>query len=59
VMLCINTDAHRQDMLGHMIYGVAMARRGWCEPRHILNTRPLDELLRWIEQRRAQHKTVR
>jgi DNA polymerase (family 10) len=26
-------------------YGVEQARRAWLEPAHVLNTRPLDELL--------------
>ena len=42
VLLCINTDAHRMEMLQHMVFGVAMARRGWCEARNVLNTRSLD-----------------
>jgi len=52
-LLCINTDAHRPDMFGHMIFGVAMARRGWCEPKHVLNTMTLDKLQSWLQQRRA------
>ena len=53
-LLCINTDAHRQEMLDHMVLGVAMARRGWCEPRHVLNTLPLPGLLDWLGKRRPQ-----
>jgi DNA polymerase (family 10) len=44
VQLVISTDAHRIDELDYMRYGVDQARRGWCEPRHVLNTRPLAEL---------------
>ena len=46
VKLVISTDAHSSEQLDHMRFGVGMARRGWCEPEHILNTRPLAELQR-------------
>jgi DNA polymerase (family 10) len=44
VPLVISTDAHRIEELSYMCYGVDQARRGWCEARHVLNTRPLAEL---------------
>ena len=44
--LVISTDAHSSEQLDHIRFGVGMARRGWCEPHHILNTRPLAELQR-------------
>jgi DNA polymerase (family 10) len=50
-LLCINTDAHRQEMFDHMVFGVAMARRAWCEAGDILNTRSLDGLLAWLAKR--------
>jgi histidinol phosphatase-like PHP family hydrolase len=43
--LVIGTDAHGTHQLGLMRYGVAVARRAWLEPRDVLNTRPLAELL--------------
>ena len=45
VKLVIETDAHSIGHLGLMRFGVAVARRAWCEPRHILNTLSLEELL--------------
>jgi len=45
VKLVIETDAHSIGHLGLMRFGVGVARRAWCEPRHILNTLPLKELL--------------
>lgn len=45
VLLSLGTDAHSTDGLSVMRLGVAMARRGWAEHRHVINTRPLDELL--------------
>ena len=45
VPVVISTDAHRTGHLDLMRYGVEQARRAWLEPRHVLNTRPLEELL--------------
>lgn len=36
----INTDAHKQDDLEFMTFGVGVARRGWLERRDVLNTLP-------------------
>ncbi|MFQ5933913.1 MAG: DNA polymerase/3'-5' exonuclease PolX, partial [Dehalococcoidia bacterium] len=44
VVMVIDTDSHAVDQFGNMRLGTAIARRGWCEPRHILNTKPLEEL---------------
>ena len=37
-MLVISSDAHSVGMLDNQPCGVAVARRAWCESRHILNT---------------------
>jgi DNA polymerase (family 10) len=50
VLLAIDTDAHSQRMLGNAVFGVLTARRAWCEPRHILNAKPLEELLAWLRR---------
>jgi DNA polymerase (family 10) len=44
VKLAIGTDAHSVAHLGFMRFGVGVARRAWCEPQHILNTMPREEL---------------
>ena len=31
-----------------MSFGVGTARRGWVEPKHVLNTRRLDDVQRFI-----------
>jgi DNA polymerase (family 10) len=46
--LSIDSDAHRTDELDYVRWGVDQARRAWVEPRHVLNTRSLDELLAWV-----------
>ena len=45
VRLILGTDAHATEHLALMRFGVGVARRGWCEARHILNTLPLEDLL--------------
>ena len=52
VLMVINTDGHSSDHFGLLRFGVGMARRGWCEPRHILNTRPLGDLMAYVTNRR-------
>lgn len=42
--LVISTDAHSVAALGHLRWGIQMARRGWVGPDAVLNTRTLDEL---------------
>jgi len=44
VLGAISTDAHATDHLRFMHLGVAQARRGWMEKKHLLNTRPLKQL---------------
>jgi DNA polymerase (family 10) len=41
-----STDAHSPAGLDHMALSVATARRGWATAADVLNTRPLDALLR-------------
>ncbi len=44
VGLVISTDAHHVDELRYLRYGVDVARRGWCEAKHVANTLPLRAL---------------
>ena len=45
VRLALGTDSHSIAHLSFMRFGVGVGRRAWCEPKHILNTLPLAELL--------------
>jgi DNA polymerase (family 10) len=38
VRICISPDAHNLEELDYTKLGVGMARKGWCEPRNVLNT---------------------
>jgi DNA polymerase (family 10) len=46
VAISIGTDAHSIASLGLMKYGVATARRAWLQPKDVLNTLSVEELLK-------------
>ena len=52
VLLSINTDAHDISHLDFMRYGIYTARRGWIEPKSVINTWTLNKLRKWLKQRR-------
>jgi DNA polymerase (family 10) len=52
VEFVVDTDSHSPGQLGLIKFGVAVARRGWCEAKHIFNTRPLEEVKGFL--RRAE-----
>jgi DNA polymerase (family 10) len=47
VPIAISTDTHYLRELDQVELGLGVARRAWIEPRQVLNTRPLDELVAW------------
>lgn len=54
VTVTIDSDCHRARALDRqMRLGIGTARRGWVEPRHVLNCRPLDDVLSFIAAKRA------
>jgi DNA polymerase (family 10) len=53
VTLVVDSDCHRARSLDRqMRMGVGTARRGWVEPRHVINTRPLSELRAFLARKR-------
>lgn len=50
VRLVISTDAHNPGQLDLIRFGVGVARRGWCEVKHILNTRSLSEVEAFLKR---------
>ena len=50
VTLVLGTDAHAVNQLGVMRFGIGVARRGWCQPEHILNTKPVEEVLAFLRR---------
>ena len=55
VPLAISSSAHDRDGFAVLDFGVAMARRGWVEPHHLLNTLSADEVLDWRRRRLLRH----
>ncbi len=46
IKISIGTDAHSVEGLDWIKYGVATARRGWLEPKDVVNTYCLEKLLK-------------
>jgi DNA polymerase (family 10) len=46
--LAISTDAHSTPQLELMKFGVFTARRGWIEAKDVINTYPLDQMLKFL-----------
>ena len=50
----IDSDCHRSEMLGRqMDLGIITARRGWVEPRHVLNARSLADVRAAVAAKRG------
>jgi DNA polymerase (family 10) len=55
VTIIVDSDCHRSEFLRRqMRFGVGTARRGWIEPKHVLNTRSVDEVLQFVSRKRAR-----
>ena len=55
VTIVVDSDCHRVDGLGRqMRFGVGTARRGWIEPRHVLNTRAASEVRAFVSRKRGR-----
>jgi DNA polymerase (family 10) len=50
-LLSINTDAHSADQFDVLHFGIATARRGWAQPKHVVNTWGKERLLEWLRSR--------
>ncbi len=54
-LLCsINPDAHGSDQLAYFRVGVGAARKGWLTKENVLNTRPVAQVKKWLEQRKRK-----
>jgi DNA polymerase (family 10) len=55
VTVAIDSDCHRARSLDRqMRMGVGTARRGWVEPAHVLNTRPVSEVRGFLARKRQR-----
>jgi len=53
VTVVVDSDCHRAENLARqMEFGVGTARRGWLEPRHVLNTKSVDEVRAFVARKR-------
>jgi DNA polymerase (family 10) len=51
VKIAINPDAHEEEGLKDTYYGVGIGRKGWLEPRDLLNTMDLEEMKGFLKRR--------
>jgi DNA polymerase (family 10) len=54
VMLVIDSDAHAPEHFRYLPLGEAIARRGWAEKKHILNTKSLEGVLAYLDKKRKR-----
>jgi DNA polymerase (family 10) len=52
-LVAIDSDAHSVLDFENLAFGVGQARRGWLEPRDVLNARPLGEIRRFLAREEA------
>jgi DNA polymerase (family 10) len=51
--VAVDSDCHRKDALGRqMRFGLGTARRGWVEPRHVLNARDIHAVRQFVARKR-------
>ena len=55
VVITIDSDCHRAEWLARqMRFGVGTARRGWIEPRHVLNAGSIDDVRAFVARKRSR-----
>jgi DNA polymerase (family 10) len=58
VPLVISSDSHHHAHLAKMRFGVAVARRAWCGPRHIVNAFHREQFLAFIRTPKPERTRV-
>lgn len=54
VPLVISSDAHSTEGIENLEFGVGIARRGWCEARHIVNSLPRNLFLQYLKTDKSE-----
>jgi DNA polymerase (family 10) len=54
VKCVINCDAHRFEHAGFLRLGAGIARKGWLEKKDVINTLPLDKLMKELKRKRER-----
>jgi DNA polymerase (family 10) len=52
VPIFINPDAHSIDGLQDVRYGVGIARKGWLEPKDVVNTWTVQQVSNYLKNKR-------
>ena len=55
IPIVINTDSHSIEHLDYLMYGVTAGRRSWLTASDVLNTRDVEALRAWRDERRRRH----
>jgi len=50
VKVAISTDSHKDSHLDWIFFGIATARRGWLEPKDVINTLSLEKLMKFLKK---------
>jgi DNA polymerase (family X) len=56
VVIPINPDAHSTAGLDNVAFGVDAARKGWLEPRHVLNTWTTEDVAEYFAKRKQNRQ---
>ena len=54
IPLAICPDAHQVEGFDDMVYGLAVARKGWLSPQDIVNVKSLEEIRTWLALQRKR-----
>jgi DNA polymerase (family 10) len=54
VPISLSPDAHSSEGFDDIEYGLTMARKAWCEKRHILNCCSVGEIDEWFTRRKKE-----
>jgi len=54
VKCAINPDAHSTAGLQDLVFGVGIARKGWLSKNDVVNTQPLAQITRTLQEKRAR-----
>lgn len=49
IKFSIDSDAHAISHFAFLEFGIAQARRGWCEAKDIINTLPIEKMLQMLK----------
>lgn len=56
IPIAINPDAHSVAGLDNVRWGVAVGRKGWLEPAHVLNAWPVERVEAYLAERKSRRE---